>query len=136
MFILQDLVLLIWPLHSHHIRPNQLFVSCFWQELFKKLKVYLRMWTAFHPEMDSSSEHSNKTTMEALYHYINTHQNDWSNYLVHVEMAMNNLINATMDKLPMELLYRTYIRLIFHQVDTFNAILYRQQLPDKINESI
>ena len=94
------------------------------------------MWTAFHPEMDSSSEHSNKTTMEALYHYINTHQNDWSNYLVHVEMAMNNLINATMNKLPMELLYRTYIRLIFHQVDTFNAILYRQQLPDKINESI
>ena len=51
---------------------DKLFVSQFWQELFKKLNVHLRMSTAFHPETDGSSERSNKTAIEALRHYVNT----------------------------------------------------------------
>jgi len=47
---------------------DKLLVSLFWQELFKKLNVHLRMSTAFHPETDGSSEYSNKTAIEALRH--------------------------------------------------------------------
>ena len=47
---------------------DKLFVSKFWQELFKNLNVHLHMSTTFHPETDGSSEHSNKTVIEAL-HY-------------------------------------------------------------------
>jgi len=62
---------------------------------------------AFHLEMNSSSERSNKTTIEALCHYVNTCQNDWLQHLIHVETAINNSINATTSKSPMELLYGT-----------------------------
>ena len=83
---------------------DKLFLSRFWQKLFKKLKVHLRMSTAFHPETDGSSERSNKTAIEALGHYLNTRQDDWSEHLIHVETAMNNSVNATTGKSPMELL--------------------------------
>ena len=51
---------------------DKLFVSRFWQKLFKKLNIHLHMSTAFHPETGGSSECSNKTAIEALRHYINT----------------------------------------------------------------
>ena len=59
---------------SHGITSDRdkLFVSRFWQKLFKKLNVHLHMSTAFHPETDGSSERSNKTAIEALWHYGNT----------------------------------------------------------------
>ena len=50
---------------------DKLFISKFWQVLFKKLKVHLCMSTAYHPETDGSSERSNKTAIESLRHYIN-----------------------------------------------------------------
>ena len=115
---------------------DKLFVSRFWQELFKKLEVYLRMSTAFHPETDGSSEHSNKTVIEALYHYVNTHQNDWTKHLIYVEVAMNNSVNATTGKSPMELLYGTYVRLVPHPVDTSSMVPATTDFFDRINESI
>ena len=89
---------------------DKLFTSKFWKELFKKLDVQLRMSTAFHPETDGSSERSNKTIIESLRHYVNTRQTDWTDHLVHVELAMNNSTNATTGKTPTELLYGTTIR--------------------------
>ena len=63
---------------------DKLFVSKFWQELFKKLNVHLRISTAFYPETDGSSERSNKIAIKALHHYLNIRQNDWSEHLIHV----------------------------------------------------
>ena len=64
---------------------DKLFTSKFWKELFKKIKVQLRMSTSFHPETDGSSERSNKTLIESLRHYVNIRQTDWVEHLVHVE---------------------------------------------------
>jgi len=115
---------------------NKLFVSRFWQELFKKLNVHLRMSTAFHPETDGSSERSNKTAIEALRHYVNTRQNDWSEHLIHVEMAMNNSINATTGKSPTELLYGIHLRLIPYPADASSAIPAVMDFLERINESV
>ena len=61
---------------------DKLFISHFWQELFKKLKVHLRMSMALHPKTDGSSERSNKMAIESLRHYVNTRQDDWADHLL------------------------------------------------------
>ena len=90
---------------------DKLFTSKFWKELFKKSKVQLRMSTAYHPETDGASERSNKTFIEALRLYVNVRQSDWAKHLMHVEIVMNNSVNATTGKAPNELLYGTTVRL-------------------------
>ena len=111
-------------------------MSRFWQELFKKLNVHLRMSTAFHPETDGLSEHSNKTAIEALRHYVNTRQDDWSEHLIQVETAMNNSVNATTGKSPMELLYGTHVWLIPHSANISSTISAITDFLEKIDESI
>ena len=69
------------------------------------------MSTAYHPETDGASERSNKTFIEALRHYVNVRQTDWAKHLMHVEIVMNNSINAITGKAPNELLYGTTVRL-------------------------
>src|SRR5437667_344563 len=75
------------------------------------------MSTSYHPETDGSSEHSNKTVIEALRHYVNVRQSDWTDHLIHVETVMNNSVNATTSKTPTELLYGSKIRLFPTPVD-------------------
>jgi len=111
-------------------------MSRFWQGLFEKLNTHLRMSTAFHPETDGSSERSNKTAIEALHHYVNTRQNDWSQHLIHVEMAMNNSVNATTEISPTELLYGTHLRLVPHPADTTSTVPTVTDFLEKINESV
>ena len=111
-------------------------MSRFWQGLFEKLNTHLHMSTAFHLETDGSSECSNKTTIEALRHYVNTRQNDWSQHLIHVEMAMNNSVNATTGISPTELLNGTHLRLVPHPADTTSTVPAVTDFLEKINESV
>jgi len=90
---------------------DKLFTSNFWKELHKRIKISLRMSTSFHPETDGSSERSNKTMIEALRHYVNLKHTNWTDYLIHVEAAMNNSVNATTRKTPTEMVYGTTLRL-------------------------
>jgi len=94
------------------------------------------MSTAFHLETDSSSECSNKTAIEALHHYIDTRQNDRSEHLIHIEMAMTNSINATTGNSLMELLYGTHFQLFPHPADASSAIPAVTHFFEKINESV
>jgi hypothetical protein len=97
---------------------DKLFTSGFWKALFEKLDVHLRMSTSFHPETDGSSERSNKTAIESVRHYVNVRQTDWSEHLIHVELAMNNSVNATTGFTPTELLYGSSVRLVPHPTNT------------------
>ena len=90
---------------------DKLFISKFWNELFKKIDIQLHMLTAYHPETDGSSDQSNKMIIESLQQYVNAWQTDWPDYLIHVEIVMNNSVNTTTSKTLTELLYKTSIRL-------------------------
>jgi hypothetical protein len=91
---------------------DKLFTSGFWKELFRKITVHLRMSTSFHPETDGSSARSNKTAIESVPHYVSVRQHDWSEHLIHVELAMNNSVNATTGMTPTELLYGTVMNVV------------------------
>lgn len=49
---------------------DKLFVSQFWKALMKLSGIKHKMSTAFHPQMDGSSERSNKTVIQALRFHI------------------------------------------------------------------
>ena len=55
---------------------------------------------------------------------------------MHIETAMNNSINATTGKSPMELRYGTHVRLIPHPADTCSTIPAVTEFLEKIDESI
>lgn len=45
---------------------DKLFISKFWKALHKLTGVKIKMSTAYHPQTDSASEHTNKTVNQAL----------------------------------------------------------------------
>lgn len=49
--------------------------------------------------------------IESLRHCVDLRQSDWADHLIHVEAAMNNSVNATTGKTPIELVYGTPLRL-------------------------
>src|SRR4051812_23883811 len=75
------------------------------------------MSTSFYPETDGSSERSNKTIIEALHHYVNLRHTDWVDYLIHVEAAMNNSVNATTGKSPTEMVFGASLHLFLSPCD-------------------
>ena len=118
---------------------DKLYMSQFWKTLHKLLNIDIQSSTSYHPQTDVSSERSNKTIIQALRNYVNRHQMDWSKHLIHVEVVMNNSVNATTELTPTELLYGSPIRLFPTLDETdVNGI----QLPtvreyvDRIMESI
>jgi len=115
---------------------DKLFTSGFWKELFRKIAVHLRMSTSFHPETDGSSERSNKTAIESIRHYVSVRQHDWSEHLIHVELAMNNSVNATTGMTPTELLYGTPVRLVPHPANRHSEFPAVTEFLERINESV
>src|SRR5438034_4685450 len=79
---------------------DKLFMSQFWKALHKLLGIEIQSSTSYHLQTDGSSERSNKTVIQALLNYVNQRQTDWAKYLVHVETAINNSVNATMELTP------------------------------------
>jgi transposase InsO family protein len=81
------------------------FNSQFWKELHRRIGSQIRMSTSFHPQTDGSSERSNKTIIEALRHYVNKRQDDWTDHLPRVIASMNRSVSATTGYSPYELVF-------------------------------
>ena len=56
---------------------DKLFISHFWKALTKLTGVSLKMSTAYHPETDGSSEHSNKTINQSIRYHVQRNQMGW-----------------------------------------------------------
>jgi hypothetical protein len=75
------------------------------------------------------TEQSNKTPVESLRHYVNVRQSDWAEHLMHVEIMMNNSINATTGKTSTELLFGTSFPLCKSVSDIVPAVTdYLEQI--------
>jgi hypothetical protein len=98
--------------------------------------MHLRISTVFHPETDGSSEYSNKTVIEAVRYYVSVRQHDWSEYLIHIELAMNNSVNATTEMTPTELLYGTSLHLVPHLVNTYSEFPAVTEFLERIDEAV
>jgi hypothetical protein len=90
----------------------------------------------YHPETDGSSERSNKTVIEAIRYYVGVRQHDWSEYLIYIELAMNNSINTTTGMTPTELLYGIALHLIPHPANTQSDFPAIAEFLERIDESV
>ena len=74
---------------------NKLFMSQFWRALTCITGMKLKMSMAPHPEMDGSSEWSNKTVNQSIRYHISHNQLGWVHTLPQICFDMMNMINAS-----------------------------------------
>jgi len=71
------------------------FTSSFWQELWKMLGTKLAMSTAYHPQSEGQTERANRTLEDMLRAFVSVRQDDWDDFLVASEIAINNTQQAS-----------------------------------------
>jgi hypothetical protein len=86
--------------------------------------------------MDGSSERSNKIVIEIIRHYVSVRQHDWSEYLIYIELTMNNSMNTIMGMTPTELLYGIILRLIPHLANTQSDFPAGVEFLERIDKSM
>ena len=87
---------------KHHGLPDSIvsdrgtqFVSAFWDELTRQLKIDARLSSAYHPETDGQTERTNAAMEQFLRMYASYLQDDWINWLPMAEFTFNNTESAT-----------------------------------------
>jgi transposase InsO family protein len=87
---------------KHHGLPDSIvsdrgtqFISAFWDELTRQLKIDARLSTAYHPETDGQTERTNAVMEQYLRAYVSYMQDDWINWLPMAEFTFNNTESAT-----------------------------------------
>jgi hypothetical protein len=83
----------VWKLHELSniiISDDDLhFVSLIWQDVCKTLKIDVKLSIAFHFETDEQSEIVNQKIKRYLRSYCYYQQNDWFEWLLMIEFALN-----------------------------------------------
>ena len=79
------------------------FTSTFWRELHKLMGTKLLMSTAFHPQMDDTTERANCSIGQILRMIINDDQRDWAAKCPMVEFVLNSSISAITGFTPFKL---------------------------------
>ncbi|MBW0504933.1 hypothetical protein O181_044648 [Austropuccinia psidii MF-1] len=84
---------------------ESLFVSSFWTQLHKKLKISRALSTAFHPETDGWTERVNQILEQYLRMSVSQHQDDWHTWLPLAEFAYNNAGHSSTKESPCFIIY-------------------------------
>jgi len=74
---------------------DKLFVSKFWRALHKLTGVKLKLSSGYHPEMDRSSERSNKTINQCIRYHVCRNQKGWVHTLPRICFDIMNSVNAS-----------------------------------------
>lgn len=75
--------------------PDKLFTSIFWKALHKLTGVKVKLSTAYRPQMDGSSERTNKITIQSLRYHAERNQKGWARALPCVSFDLLNTVNAS-----------------------------------------
>ncbi|XP_071728214.1 uncharacterized protein [Rutidosis leptorrhynchoides] len=84
---------------------DKVFLSLFWQELFRQLKAELHLSTAYHPQTDGQTEIVNKSVECYLRCMTGEKPKDWANWLSHAEYWYNTHFHTAIGTTPFEVLY-------------------------------
>jgi hypothetical protein len=89
----------IW---KHHGLPDSVisdrgsqFISAFWDELTRQLKIRSRLSTAYHPETDGQTERINAIMEQFIRAFTSYMQDDWLDWLPMAEFTYNNTTSET-----------------------------------------
>jgi hypothetical protein len=84
---------------------DPLFVSKFWQELFKLSGTKLRMSSAYHPQTDGQTEVTNRVLEQYLRAFVHTKPNTWGKFLMWAEWSYNTSQHSGTTKTPFEITF-------------------------------
>ena len=91
------------------------FTSKFWSALWKLLGTNLHLSTAYHPQSDGQTERANRTLEEILRSFVNAHRDNWDEYLVAAEIAVNNSVQESTGYSPFYLNFGQHPNLPMNQ---------------------
>ncbi|KAK2407034.1 hypothetical protein QL285_042695 [Trifolium repens] len=84
---------------------DPIFISKFWQQLFKLSGTKLRMSTAYHPQTDGQTEIVNKALQQYLRCFVHNAPRTWGDYLHWAEWHYNTSIHSSTGITPFEVVY-------------------------------
>ena len=84
---------------------DPLFISKFWQELFKLSGTKLRLSLACHPQSDGQTEVMNRIIEQFLRAFVHHRPSSWGKFLPWVEWSYNTSRNTSTDTSPFEVTY-------------------------------
>jgi hypothetical protein len=84
---------------------DPIFLSHFWQELFRLSGTKLRMSTAYHPQSDGQTEIVNKTLQQYLRCFVHHKPTQWGTYLHWAEWHYNTAIHSATGLSPFQVVY-------------------------------
>ena len=84
---------------------DPVFMSQFWQELFKLSGTQLKMSSSYHPQTDGQSEVVNRCVEQYLRCYAHHHPRKWSFFLPWAEFWYNTTYHASTGMTPFQALY-------------------------------
>ena len=91
---------------------DPIFMSKFWQTLFKSLGTKLAPSTAYHPQTDGQSEIANRKVEEMIRAFANFSKDNWDEHLVDFEVAYNSATNSTTLCSPFYINYGLHPRIV------------------------
>jgi hypothetical protein len=84
---------------------DPIFMSNFWQEIFKLQGTQLRMSTAYHPESDGQTEVVNRCLESYLRCFIADQPKTWFHWMTWAEYWFNTSYHASTGQTPFEIVY-------------------------------
>ena len=82
---------------------DKLFVSRFWKALHVLTGTKVKLSTAYHPQTDGASEHTNKTVNQMLHYHIERNQSGWVKALPLIRFNIMNTVNKSTRFSPFQL---------------------------------
>jgi hypothetical protein len=107
----------------HHGLPDKivsdrgsLFVSKFWKEVQRLMRISPAPSTAWHPQMDGQTERANQTFETFLRHFVSDRQDDWAQLLPIAELVFNSSVSSSSGFSPFFSQYAFHLRTnMFHK---------------------
>jgi hypothetical protein len=84
---------------------DPIFLSHFWQELFRLSGTKLRMSTAYHPQSDGQTEIVNKVLQQYLRCFVHDKPSQWGQFLHWAEWHYNTAIHTSTGLSPFQIVY-------------------------------
>jgi len=84
---------------------DPIFMSHFWQKLFKLSRTKLRMTTAYHPQGDGQTEVVHRILQQYLRSFVHHQPSQWGKFLHWAEWHYNSSYQTSVGMIPYQVMY-------------------------------